>query len=94
VSLVISVSLAVVLLLTAVLLWVLASVTGLLGNFEDFWTEATGQESVSWNGAALLVSATAIAVVLVVAGTVGSWLWAILFNAASRLTGGIVVEVD
>jgi Flp pilus assembly pilin Flp len=93
-ALVLSASTAAVLLVAGVGLWIIAGASGLLGNVEDFWTEATGQEAVSWNGPLLLVCFAAISVVLVIVGTVGSWLGAVLFNAASNLTGGLVVEAD
>jgi hypothetical protein len=94
IAFVVSASLWLALLVAGVVLWLLASISGLLGNVENFWTEATGQEAVSWNGPVLFASSVAIAVVMVVVGTAGAWLAARLFNAASSLTGGLVAETE
>jgi hypothetical protein len=83
-----------VLVLASVLLWTAASATGLLENFEAFWAEATGQESVSLDGSSLFVVALFGGLVLVAATTLLHVMFALLFNSICDLTGGLEVTVE
>jgi len=73
-------------------LWQLASVAGILDNSQSFWAEATGQESVSWNGLQFLLLGIVGggALVLVITGL--AVLTAVLFNVLAEFTGGLRIE--
>jgi len=89
VSVLLSISLWIVLLMASVILWTLARDAGLLSNVESFWAEATGKDSVAWDGEVLFRSATMAGGVLAVAGVGFAVLLAVLFNLICDLTGGI-----
>lgn len=92
-TMLLSLCLWVVVVVAAVVLWQLASRTGLLGNVESFWAEATGQDAVTFDGPTLLVVVVAGGLVVVGLLTVFHVLFAWLFNTMSSITGGIPVEV-
>lgn len=92
-TMLLSLCLWVVVAAAAVVLWQLASRTGLLGNVESFWAEATGQEAVTFDGPTLLIVVVAGGLVVVGLLTVFHVLFAWLFNTMSSMTGGIPVEV-
>lgn len=94
VSLLFAICMWVVLVIASVLLWQAAGVTGLLDNFESFWAEATGQESVSLSGSVLLWVVILGGLVLVAAITLVHVMFAMLFNSICDLTGGVPVGVD
>ena len=94
ISLLFAICLWAVLVIASVLLWQAAGVTGLLENFESFWAEATGQESVSLNGSVLLWVVILGGLVLVAAITLLHVMFAMLFNSICDLTGGVPVGVD
>lgn len=94
VSLLFAICLWAVLVVASILLWQAAGVTGLLDNFESFWAEATGQESVSLNGSALLVLVVAGGLVLVAVITLIHVMFALLFNSICDLTGGVPVTIE
>jgi hypothetical protein len=94
ISLLFAICLWAVLLLASVLLWQAAGVTGLLDNFESFWAEATGQESVSLSGSALLMVVVLGGLVLVAVITLVHVMFAVLFNSICDLTGGVPVGIE
>ena len=87
-----SLCLWVVVVLASILLWQVASLTGLVDNLESFWAQATGQSAVELSGMGLLVAFVAGGLVLVVAATLFWALSAMLLNAIWDLTGGVPVE--
>jgi len=97
VSVLLSICLWIVLLMASVILWTVGRDAGLLGNLESFWAEATGKDSVSWDGEVLFRSASMAGGVLAVAGVGFAVLFAVLFNLICDLTGGIrltVIELE
>lgn len=87
-----SLCLWIVIVLASVVLWQVASVTGLLANVESFWAQATGQTAVELSGLGLLVALVAGGLVLVVVATAFWGLTAMLLNAIWVLTGGVPVD--
>lgn len=82
----------VVLLLTGVLLWNVASTTGTIDNVEQF-LESFGWDSFTFKGAELFQS-MAILGIFVILGATGLWvLGALVFNLITELVGGIRVTV-
>lgn len=82
----------IVLLIAGAILWRVGESAGLVTNAESFWAEATGQESVSWDGQALLRTAGMAGAVLAFAATALTVLCTMLFNVICDLTGGIRVS--
>jgi len=78
--------------LASILLWQVASLTGLVDNLESFWAQATGQTAVALSGLGLLVALVAGGLVLVGVGTAFWALSAMLLNAIWDLTGGVPVD--
>ena len=91
--LLVAVVLWVVVSIAAGVLWTLGGATGLVGNLEAFWAEATGQESVAINAAAVLVTVVLAGLVWVGLSTVFTMLVVVLINAILDLTGGIPVRL-
>lgn len=87
-----SLCLWIVLVVAGVLLWQVASLTGLVGNLESFWAQATGQTAVAFSGAGFLVALIAGGLVLVGIATLFWALSAMLLNAIWDLTGGVPVD--
>lgn len=86
-----------VVLIAGVVLWRLSDQAGLIGNVESFWAEATGQETVEWDGSKLFRSWLMAGSVLALASAAVTTLLAALFNLICDLTGGIrytVLEVE
>lgn len=77
----------------AVLLWQVASLTGLVDNLESFVAQATGQSAVSLSGAGLLAALVVGGLVLIAVATAFWVLVAFLLNAVWDLTGGVPVDV-
>lgn len=87
----------IVILIAGVVLWRLSDQAGLIGNVESFWAEATGQETVEWDGTKLFRSWLMAGSVLALASAAVTTLFAALFNLICDLTGGIrytVLEVE
>lgn len=87
----------IVILIAGVVLWRLSDQAGLIGNVESFWAEATGQETVEWDGSKLFRSWLMAGSVLALAAAAVTTLFAALFNLICDLTGGIrytVLEVE
>lgn len=87
-----SLCLWVVIVVASVLLWQVASIAGLVGNFESFWAQATGQSAVAFNGLGFLVALVAGGLVIVGVTTAFWGLSAMLLNAIWDLTGGVPVD--
>ena len=92
VAVVIHAALYVVMLVTVVLLWNVASATGTIDNVEQFLT-SFGWESFTFKGGQLFTSSAMLGIFLVVLGT-GLWvLAAVIFNLVTELVGGVRVTV-
>lgn len=86
-----------VVLISGVVLWDVAQQTGLIDNAESFWAEATGSESVQWDGEVVFRSAVMAGGVLALASIGFAVLFAVLFNLICDITGGIrftVLELE
>jgi len=94
ISLLFAICLWAVLVIASILVWQAAGATGLLDNFESFWAEATGQESVALNGPALLVIVVLGGLVLVAVITLIHVMFALLFNSICDLTGGVPMGIE
>jgi len=91
--LIVALILWIVVSVAAAILWGLGGAAGLVDNVESFWAEATGQESVTIDAGAVILSVVAAGFVLVVLGTVFVFLVTIVVNAILELTGGIKVRL-
>lgn len=86
-----------VLLLVGVILWKLASESGLITNMEKFITKLGALESFTFHGDLIFRVAFAVGLIIVLALTVFTVLCAVLFNLISDITGGVrftVVEEE
>ena len=77
-----------------VVLWQVAAATGLLGNVESFWAQATGQASASFSGIGLLLTLVigGLVTVVVASALTGALVW--LLNTVWGVTGGLTVDGD
>lgn len=81
-----------VLLVATVMLWLGASVTGVVGNVESFFQDA-GFDGFTFSAATMLRAFTLGGLILVVAGTIANLLLAMLFNLMSEVVGGVRVTL-
>jgi len=92
VAVVIHAALYVVMLVTGVLLWNVASATGTIDNVEQFLT-SFGWDSFTFKGGQLFTSSAVGGLFLIVLGS-GLWvLGAVIFNLVTELVGGLRVTV-
>ena len=92
VGLVFHAALYVVVLVTALLLWNVASVTGTIDNIENFM-ESFGWDSFSFKGGQVFSGSAMFGLFAIVLGT-GLWvLGALIFNLIAELVGGVRVSV-
>ena len=86
-------SMLVVWLVAGVLLWLLASATGIVDNMERFVEDLFALESFRVNGGLLLVTCLVCGLVLVVLGTGVNVLMVVIYNLTSDIVGGVEVTV-
>lgn len=86
-------SLLVVFVVAAVLLWAVASVTGVVDNIETFIKELFALDSFNFVAIDLLLGVVLGGAVLVVLGTGLNLLMAVLYNLVSDVVGGIEITV-
>ena len=92
VALVVHAALYLVVLVTGLLLWNVASATGTIDNIEQFM-QSFGWDSFSFKGGQLFTSGAVGGFFLIVLGT-GIWvLCAVIFNLVTELVGGVRVTV-
>ena len=92
VAVVVHAALYVVMLVTGVLLWNVASATGTIDNVEQFLT-SFGWDSFTFKGGQLFTSSAVGGLFLIVLGS-GLWvLGAVIFNLVTELVGGLRVTV-
>ena len=81
-----------VLLVTGLLLWNVASATGTIDNIEQFM-QSFGWDSFSFKGGQIFTSGAVGGLFMIVLGT-GIWvLVAVIFNLVTELVGGVRVTV-
>jgi drug/metabolite transporter (DMT)-like permease len=81
-----------VLLVAATLLWIGASITGVVGNVESFFRDA-GFDGFRFSPPQMLRAVVLIGLILVVTGTLANLLLAKLFNVLSDTVGGIRITL-
>jgi hypothetical protein len=92
IAVVVHAALYVVMLVTGVLLWNVASATGTIDNIEQFLT-SFGWDSFTFEGGQLFASSAVGGLFLIVLGS-GLWvLGAVIFNLVTELVGGLRVTV-
>lgn len=79
---------------TTAVLWTLGGITGLVGNVETFWAEATGQESVSIDAAAVVLAVASAGLAWVALSTVLVFLAVLLINVIMDLSGGVPLRLS
>jgi hypothetical protein len=84
----------VILLVAGVVLWTVASVSGVRGQIESFVGELIASEEFRFDASQLLRSSVIGGAILVVAGTCANVLMAVIFNLISDLVGGIGITVE
>jgi hypothetical protein len=93
VSLLFYLCLFVVLMVSGVVLWNLASAAGTISDIEGFFKSAGAFETFSFDGFTIFRASALIGLILVIAGTAVNVLLAVLFNLISDLVGGVRVTV-
>ena len=83
-----------VLLVAGIVLWAVATGTGVRGNIESFVGELIASERFEFKAGQILRSSILGGAVLVVVGTFFNVLWAVLFNLISDVVGGIGISVE
>ena len=86
-------SLLAVWLVAGVLLWLGASVTGIVDNMERFMEDLFALESFRVNGVLLFFTCLGGGLILVVLGTGINVLMAVIYNLTSDIVGGVEVTV-
>lgn len=92
-SLVFYLCMLVVWLVAGALLWLAASITGLIDNLERFVTDLFFLEYFQIRGGVVLLSAFVGGLVLVLLGTGINVIMAVVYNLTSDVTGGVEVTV-
>ena len=91
-SLVFYLTLCLVLLIAGSLLWAGAAVAGVVENIERF-IEDIGFADFQFSPARILQAATATGLTLVIGGTLGTTLLAVLYNLIADVSGGLRVTL-
>jgi hypothetical protein len=94
VSIIFYLSLSCVILVAAFLLWLVATVTGVRSNVEEFVGELVVAEDFRLVGTKMLQLAAVLSIVLVVLGSAANVVMATLYNLISDVVGGLSVEVE
>ncbi len=92
VSLLFYLSMFLILLVAAVLLWGAATSIGVVGNIESFM-DSIGFENFNFEPPELLRGTALGGAVLVLAGTFGNVVMALLYNLISEVVGGVKVTL-
>lgn len=86
-------SLLLVVLVAGMVLWVVASVTGVMHNIDTFIAKLFALQSFHFRVAQVLQGTLAGGAVLVVLGTVLNVVMAVLYNLISDVVGGVEISV-
>lgn len=81
-------------LVAGVIVWVVAAITGTLGNFEDLLAELLAEGSFRLEPVKLLGGAAALGFVLLATAAILSGIFSALFNLVAARIGGVVLTVD
>ena len=83
-----------VVLVAGIVLWAVASATGVRGNVESFVGELIASDKFKFEASQLLKSSVIGGALLVVIGSAANVLMAVLFNLISDVAGGIGISVE
>jgi hypothetical protein len=83
-----------VLLVAGIVLWLVATASGVRGNIESFIAELIASERFQFESRQILRSSAIGGALLVVIGTFANVLMAVLFNLISDVVGGIGIAVE
>jgi hypothetical protein len=83
----------VVLVVAGLLLWIVASITGVVSDIEDFIKELFALDTFSFKALTMLVASLLGGLVLVLVGTGLNLLMAVLYNLIADVIGGVEVTV-
>ena len=83
-----------VMLVAGVVLWLVATATGVRGNVESFIAELIASERFEFKANQILRSSAIGGALLVIVGTFANVLMAVLFNLISDVVGGIGIGVE
>lgn len=83
-----------VLLVAGVVLWNLASTSGVRGNVESFVGELIGREEFKFQGGDMMRSSVIGGAVLVAGGTFANVCMVVIYNLISDLVGGVTISVE
>ncbi len=75
-------------------LWFLLTATGVIENFESFLGELLGYEDFEFVFSRIIVVFVLVGLVGVVISSLATALFAMIYNRATRFTGGLGVTVD
>lgn len=84
----------VVILVAGIILWTVATATGVRGNIEHFVRELIASDTFKFKAGQILRSSVLGGAVLVVVGSLTSALMAVLFNLIADVVGGIGITVE
>lgn len=83
-----------VVLVAGIVLWSIATASGVRGNIESFIGELIASDDFRFKADQLLRSSVIGGAILVVVGSLGNVLMAVLFNLISDVVGGIGISVE
>ena len=83
-----------VILVAGIVLWSIATASGVRGNIESFIGELIASDNFQFKADQLLRSSVIGGAILVVVGSLGNVLMAVLFNLISDVVGGIGISVE
>lgn len=83
-----------VIVVAGLVLWAVATGSGVRGNIESFIGELIASEDFKFNANQILRSSVVGGAILVVVGSLASLLMAVLFNLISDVVGGIGISVE
>jgi hypothetical protein len=83
-----------VVLVAGVVLWLVATATGVRGNIENFVGELIASEHFQFKASQILRSSVIGGALLVLVGSAATLLAAVLFNLISDVVGGIGISVE
>ncbi len=86
-------SMLVVWVVAGMLLWLVASVTGVVGNVERFVADLFAIESFQFSGGLILGFSLVAGLVLVLLGAIVNVVMAVVYNLTSDVVGGVEVTV-
>lgn len=90
-----AICLGIVQVVVAILVWTVLNATGIFGELDDLFREVLNDETFSVTSEFSLVTVASFALIVaalnVVIGTALGAIFAVLYNLAARITGGLLV---